>query len=309
MNRSSDSENLGIEKLGESSLASKVASLIARGLHDLALSEEKEKALLCAEVGDIFKAAALGDIKGVRAILDIDPAKANERQHQTGATPLHIAVQEEEIEVVRLLLKYGSDPDVRDQTWRGWSPFYLAVRQDSKAIARELLASGADVNVEDNHGNTPLKDAVAERIYSLPLLPVGLVTSIRRRIHRTEQIEFVKLLLSAGADVNFGGTWGGGFTPLHLAACGGNSEVIELLLDNGANVDAVAEDEAMGAGSLTALGWLAFSTDHAHAAEVLITRGASVNVRNEKGWTPLLCARRRRHLNVAKVLMLHGSTE
>ena len=65
-----------------------------------------------------------------------------------------------------------------------------------------------------------------------------------RKACKKGDIEAVKQHLAAGADVNAGGVFG--TTPLHLAAWLGHKEIAELLIVNGANVN--AKDK--GSGSL-----------------------------------------------------------
>ena len=52
--------------------------------------------------------------------------------------------------------------------------------------------------------------------------------------------EIVELLVNNGADVN--ATHNGGGTPLHWAARKGHKQIVELLIANGANVNAQDED-------------------------------------------------------------------
>jgi len=49
--------------------------------------------------------------------------------------------------------------------------------------------------------------------------------------------DIVQLFFKSGADVNRQ-EYEGGYTPLHYAACNGNLAVIQLLLDYGADVNA-----------------------------------------------------------------------
>ena len=98
-------------------------------------------------------------------------------------------------------------------------------------------------------------------------------------------LEVVEFLLEKGAEIE--AVNGGGFTPLHLATFAGHREVVELLLDQGANINAL--NEAMGASVLD----FAFTRDlqggTLEIAPLLIDKGAEfdVNKKNRFGYTYL----------------------
>ena len=73
-------------------------------------------------------------------------------------------------------------------------------------------------------------------------------------------------------------------TPLHAAATKGNMEICRLLLDSGAEVDAV--EEPSGKRPLHA----ASALGKAEVAKMLVERGADTEARDAKGRTPLLLA-------------------
>ena len=114
---------------------------------------------------------------------------------------------------------------------------------------------------------------------------------------RKGNIEAVKQHLAAGTDVNAKSERGA--TPLHRAATFGHKEIAELLIDKGADVNAV--------GGL--LGWTplhsAANGGHKEVAELLITKGADVNA-NIRGWTPLHEAVDEGHTETADLLRKHG---
>jgi ankyrin repeat protein len=72
-----------------------------------------------------------------------------------------------------------------------------------------------------------------------------------------------------------------GFTALHFAAFFGGPEVARLLVDTGADIDAVSRNELKVAPLHSAV------AGQVKAALVLIERGAKVNVKQRHGWTPL----------------------
>jgi ankyrin repeat protein len=87
----------------------------------------------------------------------------------------------------------------------------------------------------------------------------------------------VDLLLKEGADIDAQGSWGS--TALHSAACNGHNDVVELLLTNGAEIN------AKGARGNTALTF-AVSLGQADVVATLLKHGADITVRNNTPAAP-----------------------
>lgn len=76
-----------------------------------------------------------------------------------------------------------------------------------------------------------------------------------------------------------------GASALHVAALVGNEEIVQLLIDNGANIEVKAKDESGG----TPLQWVAFfGIDD--MTEFLVNAGADINAEDNNGCTPLCAA-------------------
>ena len=109
---------------------------------------------------------------------------------------------------------------------------------------------------------------------------------------RNGDIAFIKAHLTK-AEIEVRG--GHGVTPLMHAAAFGNFQTLKLLLDAGADVNAHNDFNA------TALLWAARDPDK---AQLLIERGANVNVQSKQGRTPLMIASLRRGGSAIVGLML-----
>ncbi|GMH36832.1 hypothetical protein BSKO_04705 [Bryopsis sp. KO-2023] len=108
-----------------------------------------------------------------------------------------------------------------------------------------------------------------------------------------------KELLSKGADPS---STHGGFnsTPLHVAAEQGHVEIVEMLIEKGANVD------AQNNRGVTAL-YFAAQNGHLEIARVLVQAGATVDLETERGATPLIIAAENGELEVAGFLLESGA--
>jgi hypothetical protein len=88
-----------------------------------------------------------------------------------------------------------------------------------------------------------------------------------------------------------------GQTPLHLAAAEGNNDAVQLLLESGAEVDAVATDSGC-----TSLHYAA-SLGHVELCESLVRYGADPDAQTARQGTPLHLAVSRGHPEVVALLL------
>ena len=115
---------------------------------------------------------------------------------------------------------------------------------------------------------------------------------------RKGQSEIVKLLLDAGADVNAKSETLK-TTPLHSAIWNLDSEIAKFLIDKGADVNAMDEY------GMTCLHYAELNIQN---AELLIANGANVNAKRElNGNTPLDIAIEDAESEIADLLRKHGA--
>ncbi|KJV52088.1 ankyrin repeat-containing protein 16 [Orientia tsutsugamushi] len=114
------------------------------------------------------------------------------------------------------------------------SALHAAVTQN-RDIAILLLKKGADVNIKNQYGSTPLHLAtkiVAPNSFEVYLSDDGSVPFI---VHYESDTLKLQLLLDNGANVNLMDN--DGYTALHYASACGNIDVVELLLNNNADIN------------------------------------------------------------------------
>jgi uncharacterized protein len=94
-----------------------------------------------------------------------------------------------------------------------------------------------------------------------------------------------------------------GFTPLHLACFSGGAETTRLLVERGADLEALARADFA---RVRPLGTAAFSGDRESAA-VLLEAGADPNAGGEGESTPLHAARQNGYDELVALLLQHGA--
>ncbi|KAG8513937.1 Palmitoyltransferase ZDHHC17, partial [Galemys pyrenaicus] len=168
---------------------------------------------------DIVKATQYGIYERCRELVE---AGYDVRQpDKENVTLLHWAAINNRIDLVKQghlsmvvqLMKYGADPSLIDG--EGCSCIHLAAQFGHTSIVAYLIAKGQDVDMMDQNGMTPLMWAA----------------------YRTHSVDPTRLLLTFNVSVNLGDKYHKN-TALHWAVLAGNTTVISLLLEAGANVDA-----------------------------------------------------------------------
>ncbi len=108
----------------------------------------------------------------------------------------------------------------------GATAFFRAAQSGDVTLMKYLVAHGADPKIASAHGDSALAAAAG----------IGWVEGITFEWGEKENIEAVQMCLEAGIDVNMADVEGR--TALHGAAHKGRTEVIQMLVDHGANLQA-----------------------------------------------------------------------
>lgn len=107
---------------------------------------------------DFFDGAAIGDVRVVRTLLSGDRASVDDRGPD-GYTALHLAAYFGQLEVARLLLGRGADPNAVALNESRVTPLHSAVAARHRDTASLLLALGASPNAVQKGGWTALHTA------------------------------------------------------------------------------------------------------------------------------------------------------
>lgn len=208
--------------------------------------------------------------------------------------PLHYAAYFGKIEIVRDLLKSGADPNIKaakyDSTPLQWAT-YCGIKNAPKlnyqlnaAVIDALLTGGADYDIMSavaNHDFQQLKRILREN----PKEANSRWMNGFSPLHVNNSVEIGKVLLRAGADINQRSD--GGATPL-IYLCNrlkAEPKVAILYIKNGADIN--AQDKA----GRTALHG-AVRRGYEEIVKALLRSGAEKGLKNKKGETPFVKARK-----------------
>jgi len=91
-----------------------------------------------------------------------------------------------------------------------------------------------------------------------------------------------------------------GHAGLHLAAIGGNAQIVAILIRAGAQIDL---KDPLGDTPL----FYAADRDRPDICKLLLDTGASADAQNRSGVTPLMTAARRGNIDIVRLLLAHGA--
>lgn len=217
-------------------------------------------------------AAQNGNVAVVEALLKAG-ANPNVADIGVGHTPLMRAIETQFIEIVRVLLKSKADPNAKNS--EGESCLIMAVESRKPEIVQAIIDGGADVQFVTEDGNSPALVAAQD---GMP-----------------ESFEIIKILGKAKANMNVSNLV---YTPLVYAVQQGNKELVQTLLDAGADANAKTQS-----GQLP----LQHALDNSEILQLLLKAKANPDTTNSSGDTPLIAAVRNGNIEAVKILLAAGA--
>lgn len=124
---------------------------IQRQCQDLTMySVLNSEIILCA----MHKAIVIGYFRFVKGLLDVGLDINTLLDSRTKWTSLHVAVRNECLEVIKLLLNRGATMEARD--FIGRTPLFMAVICSNVEAFKLLTENGADIKTQNTMGQSPL---------------------------------------------------------------------------------------------------------------------------------------------------------
>ena len=281
----------------------------------------------------IFVAALRGDDAFVREAIARDRSLAN-FEDTCHHRVLSAAVRRGDVDMVRLLLEHGADPNLPEEGAPRGLSLWIAVNDRQREIVRLLLAHGADPNAEVESSGTPMTQAARDAELTALLQSHGgrQSTSDRDRVAKLVmegELDEAERLLRATPQLieDDEAGWGDGI--LAGPAREGRHDVLAMLMRLGASVPPVSKwapyyyfkHEATAAFLLEHgmspdhMNWHRFTLLHHMAAEgelqkaqLLLNHGADIDaIDDEYRSTPLGVAARRGQVELVKLLLERGA--
>jgi ankyrin repeat protein len=177
--------------------------------------------------------------------------------------------------------------------------FFKAAKMDDERGMKALLAAGVSPNlIQKERGETGLMVAVREeskKVFNVLLNAKGVDLNIRARNGDTAlmiasykgDVAMVKALLDKEAEPN-----NTGWTALHYAAAIGNDEIVQMLLDASAYIDA-------GSPNNTTPIMMAARAGKILTVKLLLDSGADVTLKNDVGMNAIDLAKKFDHNDIA----------
>ncbi|KAK6358014.1 hypothetical protein TWF730_007368 [Orbilia blumenaviensis] len=221
-------------------------------------------------------------------------------------------------EIARLLLARGANANMHAVGEKGWPLLSVAALTDEEEIAWMLLSNGANIELLGPSHRTPLMEAMHSGSSATAQLLIAeganieavdeegwtslflAVDQISRNGSNDRHAKCILLLMNHGADIKTRIVEGKPYSLLYAAIVRNQAWLVELLLDDGADIEEVG---ALGPTPLFCA--LRDPKLDPHIIGLLLTRGTKTNSESAEGWALETCADIESKMNHYGFLLFH----
>ncbi|KAG8531764.1 uncharacterized protein KY384_003400 [Bacidia gigantensis] len=267
---------------------------------------------------EIFQNAISGDSHSIQYLLASGQASVRDISDDSGHTPLHIAVRDSRVEVIRVLLQHGAEPFLENRQQE--TPYDTA---SDNIFYFQGTPNASTWRVDEMRELFPITEWVEER---------RQFTHMHKIVLQILALDLGKALRKDRSSIDKGDA--DGRTPLSWAAARGDSKSVELLLRNGAspnNPDRIGQRplrQSLKASDAKCLQLLLhygatvdqtddwkqtcllaahYYPDPVSFTTLLLKAGAQVNTRCSQGRFPLMEAVSKNNVAAVRLLLDHGA--
>lgn len=254
-------------------------------------------------------------------------------KNKDGDTPLHMSAKIGDAEICRLLIDNGAK--VNATNIKKQYPIHFAAYFCNVDVFNLLVANGSPIDASDDDLFTPLHLATAKGCVELVRLLVANksvdIKSYERKDHNNAlhmavlfgHYNIVDILAMPKMIESTNEKW---YTPLIMAARMNRQDILELLVNRSAKIDATSKSgncalyAAVNNGNIDMTRYLldhgaktkrslfiAVDTGNVDMCRLLIERGADVNIRDAKSENVLIIASRKGNREIVELLLQSGA--
>ena len=225
-------------------------------------------------------------------------------QDEYGITPIHLAAQNNNLEMLQFLLSFSGNPNAPDNS--GKTPIHAAALNGHFDVVQLLMSTTDTPNAFDSTGFTPIMNAAIRGHIDIArlLIPTTNTPNAPANDGRTPILvaafkghtNFVQLLMSTTDTPNAPDN--NGWTPIHFAAFEGHIDIVQLLMSTTDTPNAPVNDGRTPIHLAAAYG-------HANIVQLLMSTTDTPNAADNNGWTPIMFAQQNNHREVVLAFLQH----